>query len=270
MTETPELDEIEYGDYDLVEDVTPVETTEALPYPDNDVTQDPSNANTVQPFMPTAVPPRTPEQAIAVARSMSARAVFVGVGNCLITVRGYYAVAAKYGTATLCWQAADHKHPVSHGVNVPRGTPVYWTGGSHGFGHIAISIGGGLCLSTDWLRAGRIDVARIDDITSHWGLNFEGYANEVNDVEVWKPVAATKSVSLRNLKYNARNRDVKDLKKRLKQKGYKGFWTGSSKFGHGLRKAYASYQRKLGYSGAAANGIPGEISLKKLGFKVRP
>jgi len=44
-------------------------------------------------------------------------------------------------------------------------------------------------------------------------------------------------------------------------------YAGDGSFGSATRDAYAKWQRKLGYSGTAADGIPGMTSLKKLGAK---
>jgi hypothetical protein len=38
-------------------------------------------------------------------------------------------------------------------------------------------------------------------------------------------------------------------------------------FGLATRDAYAAWQRQLGYSGTAADGVPGKTSLSKLGRK---
>jgi murein L,D-transpeptidase YcbB/YkuD len=73
---------------------------------------------------------------------------------------------------------------------------------------------------------------------------------------------------LSNLRPGKRNADVLELKKRLKEKGYSGFLVKSNKYGSGIKRAYAKYQHRLGYSGAAADGVPGELTLKKLGFRV--
>ncbi|MFF7949149.1 N-acetylmuramoyl-L-alanine amidase [Streptomyces griseorubiginosus] len=44
-------------------------------------------------------------------------------------------------------------------------------------------------------------------------------------------------------------------------------YAGDGSFGTTTRDAYARWQRRLGYSGTAADGIPGMTSLKKLGAK---
>lgn len=285
MTETPSPNEhileeeefIDYSDYDLEDadaDALVVPASEALPYPDKAIQDDDEEQGDeeqqARSFVAGAINVRSPEEAIAFARSWSQRGVYVGVGQCLRTVRTFFNVSSKYGTAAGSWWAADHKHRVRGGLAVPRGVPVYWTGGSSGAGHVALSVGGGVCLSTDWKRSGRIDYARINDITSHWGLDFQGFANEINDVQVWRPMVRHGTVSLRNLHLWKKNRDVLQVKQRLRHKGYKGFSTKSSRFGLGTKRAYAKYQRRLGYSGSGANGIPGSTSLRKLGFRVKP
>lgn len=258
-------DEFENGDYDVSDlaELVVVPTTEALAYPDQKV-QD------ADPIKRTFVDAAgvTPKEAIATARSWSKSRKFMGVGMCLATVRQYYGVGAGIPTAADSWAMSDHKRGVREGKSVPRGTPVYWTGGSEGSGHIAISVGGGVCLSTDWREPGKIDYAHIDDITSHWGLTFRGYTFEVNGVQVWAPAPPVGTVHLSNLRPGKRHKDVLALKKQMAKKGYGGFLKSSDKFGKGIQKAYAKYQRSLGYSGNAANGVPGAISLKKLGFKV--
>jgi hypothetical protein len=59
--------------------------------------------------------------------------------------------------------------------------------------------------------------------------------------------------------------DVKPVEAALLKLGYlsKTYATDGA-FGSSSVSAYAAYQRHLGYSGADANGIPGETSLKKL------
>ncbi|MFE7072724.1 N-acetylmuramoyl-L-alanine amidase [Streptomyces sp. NPDC057620] len=44
-------------------------------------------------------------------------------------------------------------------------------------------------------------------------------------------------------------------------------YAGDGSYGSSTRDAYARWQRRLGYSGSAADGVPGMTSLKKLGAK---
>lgn len=258
-------EDFEYGEYDLEQDVTPVEKQDALPYP----AVSSHDSEYGKPLGFTSAAGVTPSQAIARARAGVLNNTFWGVGQCLRTVRGYYGVDSKYETAAESWEAAEHKHYAKSGTDVPRGAPVWWTGGSDGAGHVAISIGGGLCISTDWKEQGRSAYARIDDITELWGLDFKGWTREVNDVVVWRPSQPVGTVALANLKPGKRNKDVLALKKRMKEKGYGGFIVSSEKYGGGIQRAYKKYQNRLGFTGPNADGIPGVLSLKKLGFRVK-
>lgn len=274
MTEQAPEEEFVYGDYDIDDEyaaVTPA--SEALPYPDveqQDDEYDP-DAELAQALGFTSIEGRTPEEAVDMANNWRIRQLYFGVGQCLRVIRQTYSVPSKYPTASSSWVAADHKHFASRGTDVPRGPPVWWTGGSSGAGHVAISCGGGVCISTDWKSPGRLAYAHIDDITALWNLNFKGWTREINDVVVWMPPQTTHpTVHLSNLLPRKRNDDVLQVKKRLRAKGYTGFIVTSKYFGPGTRDAYQHYQRRLGYTGSDANGIPGETSLKKLGFTVKP
>jgi hypothetical protein len=58
------------------------------------------------------------------------------------------------------------------------------TGGSHGYGHIAISVGGGKCWSTDIQRPGYFDLVPVTRIHDAWGLTFVGWSEDVDGVRV--------------------------------------------------------------------------------------
>ena len=108
-------------------------------------------------------------------------------GWCLVFVRSAFGVPAQQPDAASAWANAERKHPVTSGSQVPRGVPVFWTGGSHGHGHIALSRGDGSVWTTDFVREGQVDVARIDDITRGWGLTLAGWTEDLNGVTVWTP-----------------------------------------------------------------------------------
>ncbi len=58
---------------------------------------------------------------------------------------------------------------------IPSGVALYWTGGSRGYGHAAVSIGGGKMVTTDAAAGG---IVGIRDIEGWWARshNFLGYA----------------------------------------------------------------------------------------------
>jgi hypothetical protein len=214
--------------------------------------------------------PNTPGQAIAFARAHRTNEV----GFCLRYVRTAYGVAAKFPSATDAWRNAQQKHPVTRGILVPRGAPVLWTGGSRGFGHIAIATGNGNCWSTDAGGSGVVAKVNIDDLTARFNIDFEGWIEDINGVKVFDagkaaPSGQAATVSLRQVQPNPRE-DVRKvqaaLKKRLpsltKGLAVDGF------FGPETQEAYAAWQRKCGFRGADADGLPGKVSLQRLGFDV--
>lgn len=215
--------------------------------------------------------PRTPNQAIGFAR----KNLEFPPGFCLKYVRTAYGVAPRFVSAAEAWRNAQFKHPVGSGMQVPRGAPVYWTGGSQGFGHIAIATGNGACWSTDAGGSGKVAKVKIDDLTAKWGIDFKGWAEDVNQVRVFNADGAkkkgnTKPIRLRQLKPDPKD-DVREVQRALKRKmpkvaqGLKadGF------FGDDTQKVYAAWQRRCGFTGSAADGVPGKISLQRLGFDVR-
>lgn len=131
--------------------------------------------------------PKTPSEAIATERKWSADHTFVGVGYCLKNQRTAFGVGPLYMSAAESWGAAEVKRRVANGAACPRGVFAYWTGGSQGYGHIALSVGDGLCLTNDFAQAGYFSLAKIDDITARWGQTFVGWSPFVNDVRCWTP-----------------------------------------------------------------------------------
>jgi hypothetical protein len=103
-------------------------------------------------------------------------------GYCLQWSREKAGIASKYDDASTAWRNTNDRHPGDR--NPPRGSMVYWTGGSHGYGHIAPSVGGGKVRSTDAGGSGRVATVSIDWPTQHWGLPYAGWAWDVNEVTI--------------------------------------------------------------------------------------
>lgn len=77
------------------------------------------------------------------------------------------------------------------------------------------------------------------------------------------------TVRLSRLKPGKRNEDVKRVKRRLRRRGIE-IDDKSNFFGKDLQRNYRHWQKRLGYEGDDADGVPGKTSLEKLGFKVKP
>lgn len=118
--------------------------------------------------------------AIIAARTQSEDGPRFGVGECLMRVHDCYGIGALYPNAAAGWAGTKRKHRTSDPHGIPRGYPVWWTGGSHGFGHVAISAGRGMCWSTDLRRPGYFDFVPIDEIRAKWGLTLVGWSEDLN------------------------------------------------------------------------------------------
>jgi hypothetical protein len=127
-----------------------------------------------------AAKPRHWFQAIARARTQSKQGPKFGTGLCLQRVRICYGIPALAADAIGAWNIAQTKHRVTDPTSIPRGFPVFWSGGSDGHGHIAISAGGGKCWSTDIERPGFFDYVDITEIRAKWGLTLLGYTEDLN------------------------------------------------------------------------------------------
>lgn len=103
-------------------------------------------------------------------------------GMCLQWSRERAAIAALQPDAATAWKHAHNRHPGDR--NPPRGAMVYWTGGSHGYGHIAVSLGGGKIRSSDANGSGRPATVDLGWVERAWGMPYAGWADNVNDVVI--------------------------------------------------------------------------------------
>jgi hypothetical protein len=120
----------------------------------------------------------------------------------------------------------------------------------------------------------------IDRDVANFGSVGELRAWAVPAVAAPVPVPALPRVSLANLVDAARRDpgaaqgyashpdDVRPVEAALRQEGLLAAqWASDGSFGSSSVAAYGEWQRRCGYSGAAANGIPGHGSLVRLGAK---
>lgn len=130
-----------------------------------------------------------------------------------------------------------------------------------------------LCASLmDWLN-----ITDINKVFGHkeWtsrkidpaGINMDRFREQVKKAKAQGP--SVKTVHLHRLKEGKRNNDIKMVKRRLRRKGFIDNDKLTNHFGKTMKKAYAEYQKSLGYTGADADGLPGKSSLERLGFNVK-
>lgn len=103
-------------------------------------------------------------------------------GYCLQQCRIWAGIDSRYPDATTAWKNTNDRYPGNR--NPPRGSAVYWTGGSHGYGHIAISLGGGKIRSTDAGGSGRVATVNLDWVEKNWGLPYAGWAWDINEATI--------------------------------------------------------------------------------------
>jgi hypothetical protein len=103
-------------------------------------------------------------------------------GHCLQWSREQAGIPSRYLDAATAWEHASGRRPDD--ADPPRGAAVYWTGGSSGHGHIAISVGHGLVRSSDAGGTGQVATIAISKLSSEWNLQYAGWANSINGYRI--------------------------------------------------------------------------------------
>jgi len=115
----------------------------------------------------------TAAQAIAKAKSIKTWAV----GMCDNFVANMYGFSSSgYSTAVKNWQATPGSLKHAGDWNAPAGALMYWSGGSTGAGHVAISLGNGNIISTDATSLGSVGTISARTPTDKWGHPYLGWA----------------------------------------------------------------------------------------------
>lgn len=151
------------------------------------------------------------------------------------------------------------------------------------YGHVTLVVRNGKEVSNDVKRYGYIDIINWGEIESHWGATYLGwsrpwFSSAIPNSIYSRPNLVTR-VDLSRLKVAARQQDesypfgTRQVQRALvAEKMLEEHRRGL--YGPRTKDAYSRWQRHLGFSGSDANGIPGEVSLTKLGnqhgFKVKP
>lgn len=123
-----------------------------------------------------------PSVSLAAARAESKKSSSYQVGLCLQHVNNWLNTPHLGGDAARSWRNAKHKHTDD---NPPAGAPVFWTGGSSGHGHIALSEGGGKISTTDYPRSGHTGIGvSIHMPRDHWSLHYAGWSSDLNGADI--------------------------------------------------------------------------------------
>src|SRR5262245_48884821 len=103
-------------------------------------------------------------------------------GMCQQQTRIWAGISAKYPDAITAWRNTNDRHPGNR--NPPRGSFVFWSGGSSGHGHVAMSLGGGKVRSTDAGGRGRVATVELGWVERNWDQHYEGWSWDNNEQTV--------------------------------------------------------------------------------------
>lgn len=225
---------------------------------------------------------RTVEQVMAAARRQVDDPSRDWTNLCLAFVRTVWGIEPTgIPHANAAWERSEKRHG---DMRPAKGSPVYWRVGR--YGHVALSAGGGAVFTTDFKRTGKVDVVPIGDITRGWNADYRGWTEDYcGNQDLPVKVPAHQKVSLSQLVEAARKdpgrpqggttdgavKDVKIVEIALFAEGLlrPRRYTRDGSFGSLTVDAYSAWQRRLGYSGPDADGIPGVVSLQRLGKRHR-
>ena len=126
----------------------------------------------------------TPDELVAAAYRAVHAGTYWGEGQCLKSVRTLAGAPGGTYDAITAWHNAEHKYP---GMG-QAGTFDFWSGGSRGHGHVAISLGTldrqHWSISLDVFRTGRMDPIPTVRIHDDWGLTYVGHSTDINGVNI--------------------------------------------------------------------------------------
>lgn len=117
---------------------------------------------------------RTIRQAVEWAKAHDGKDAPGGPGHCLEDVRTAYGCGPWATSAKLAYERVPHDQlHIEHNPHaIPEGAIVYYPELSQ-YGHVTLSLGGGKCLSNDYLVKGKLGICPVD--LPRWGVKLPLY-----------------------------------------------------------------------------------------------
>lgn len=112
--------------------------------------------------------------ALGVRNATAALGSTVPPRACLHYVRTWLDAPGGILTAAAAWRAAKHKHPGDR--NPPAGVPVFFAPN-----HVALSIGGGNIISTDWPHLSNVGRTTINTLEATWHHTYLGWSEDIEN-----------------------------------------------------------------------------------------
>ncbi len=178
--------------------------------------------------------------------------------------------AASFGrTARNAWDNTPRAW--RHTGPPPPGAICYWAGGSKGYGHAAPAVENHMIWSTDIRHHGQIDKVPYTEIARKWGMRYLGYivATPSGKCPTLTHVRAKPVVHVSRVQPGKKGAEVLVLQKALHKEPGVGldYSSAPGTYGPATLAAYKKWQRKLGFTGADADGKEGITSLRELGSR---
>jgi hypothetical protein len=165
---------------------------------------------TDEPHGLVSAPIRTPNEACLEARRIHDENIDVGIGMCLRTVHNYFNVGALWPDATAAAAHSSPFHTLTDPAKFPRGVVAYALNDRHS--HVFLSVGGGLCWTTDFKRLGHVDLAPISAMAPWIGGRLAGWGEVLNGVDVWpSPKKPTPKPLTSDEKLHVLRNDIREL-----------------------------------------------------------
>lgn len=123
---------------------------------------------------------RTRERALLAARNECLEPSRDWEGLCLQFVRTVWGVPARFPSAVEHWNHVPARK--RHQEAAPAGAILHWRVGK--FGHAAVSLGNGFCVSTDLVRRGKPDACPTALVARKWGAEYLGWTEWLNGQEL--------------------------------------------------------------------------------------
>jgi hypothetical protein len=217
---------------------------------------------------------RTGRDAGAAARAWVGRDAYHLMCKAFVRAEVFNVSPSTSGTAIECWREAQHKHVTQDAEKIPAFVPVFMDT-SAAAEHVLATVGRDsaghrLAVSTDAGPGRTIGLVRLADLSRSWGPIL-GWSEDFDGQRVWTPPAPLPVIELNHmidaarLHHGAHRTEARLVERALVAENLLDRKWVDGWFGHRSVLAYAGWQRRCGYTGTAANGIPGRDSLTRLG-----